>query len=348
VDQLESCPRVRLASLPTPLEPLARLSREVGVNLLVKRDDLTGLAFGGNKTRKLEYVMADVAASGADTLLTWAGVQSNWCRQAAAAANRCGIRPVLLLFQRPSLPAAYDGNLLLDVLLNAEVHVIEIGGGIDFMELESIRPYVEAEVERQRAKGRRPYVAPIGGSLIEGDMKAPLGAIAYVQAFIELIEQADAQQVKVDHVVIATGSGSTQAGLVAAAHLLGRAVKVTGISVSEDHATMTRFVETIANATLREFGSSQAIPGEAVRVITDYLGKGYGILDDATVAALRLVARTEGLLLDPVYTGKAMAAVIDLAAHGYFATDETVVFIHTGGTPALFPYRAGLMGSGTA
>jgi D-cysteine desulfhydrase family pyridoxal phosphate-dependent enzyme len=337
---VDEFPRRRLCHLPTPFERMANLSRELGgVNLFIKRDDQTGLAFGGNKSRKLDFIMADVLKQKADCVITWGGMQSNWCRQTAAAARRLGVKPILIIFKRASLPMECDGNLLLDSILGADIRTIELEQGKSFMEIRAVEEILKTIVEEERRAGNNPYIAPIGGTFLEGSMSQPLGAISYVKAFVELTEQAEAEDVKIDYIVHATGSGSTQAGLIAGAKLLGPRVKIIGISVCEDLQTITRFVQTIAQRTFEAFKLETELNGTDIRIVKEFLGGGYGILNHETTRALRLVAETEGVLLDPVYTGKAMAGLIALTQQGYFEKGANVVFLHTGGAPALFPYR---------
>ncbi|MGA8538950.1 MAG: pyridoxal-phosphate dependent enzyme, partial [Terriglobales bacterium] len=238
---MSAFPRCALCHLPTPLEKLPALSRELGINLFVKRDDQTGLAFGGNKSRKLEFVIGDALSKGATSIITWAGVQSNWCRQLAAAARKVGIKPILVLFRRPGLPADVDGNLLLDYLLDAEVHVKDLGTR-DMMSFSGVFNFIQPILERERARGRITYVAPIGASLADGSMTRPLGAIAYVDGTAELLGQAQTLGMHVDHVVAATSSGSMQAGLIAGSKLLNAGFRTTGIAVSDDTATLTALV----------------------------------------------------------------------------------------------------------
>jgi D-cysteine desulfhydrase family pyridoxal phosphate-dependent enzyme len=341
--RLSGFPRVRLAHVPTPLEKLGALSRHVGgPSLYMKRDDQTGLAFGGNKARKLEFIMADVLEGDADSVVTWAGVQSNWCRQVAAAAARLGKRAVLVLLKRPGLPAAEDGNLLIDRVFNADIRLLEASGEKGFLELENVRPFVDPIVEEEEAAGRKVYLAPIGGSLLEGSMHRPLGALGYVVAFAELLEQARARGFTPDTVVLATGSAGTQAGLLAGARLLSPETRIVGISVAGSAMDISRYVKNIAEAVLTELGDGGGVSDQEVIVHDAYLGDGYGVLNDRITDAVGLLAREEGVLLDPVYTGKAMGGLLDLAGKGYFG-GENVVFLHTGGTPALFPYREGLL-----
>lgn len=337
---VDEFPRCRLCHLPTPFERMANLSRELGgVNLFIKRDDQTGLAFGGNKSRKLDFVMADVLKQKADSVITWGGMQSNWCRQTAAAARRLGVRPILILFKRAGLPVECDGNLLLDSILGADIRTIELAQGQSFMEIRAVEEILNTIVEEERRAGRNPYIAPIGGTFLEGSMNQPLGAISYVSALIELAEQAEAQDVRIDYVVHATGSGSTQAGLIVGAKLLSPHMKIIGISVCEDLKTITRFVQTIAHHTFEAFNLETELNGTDIRIFEEFLGGGYGLLDQETTRALRLMAESEGILLDPVYTGKAMAGLIALTKQGYFEKGANTVFLHTGGAPALFPYR---------
>jgi D-cysteine desulfhydrase family pyridoxal phosphate-dependent enzyme len=343
-ERLASFPRVSLAHLPTPLEKLESLSRRLGgLNVFAKRDDQTGLAFGGNKARKLEFIMADALEQGADSVVTWAGVQSNWCRQVAASSARLGKPAVLVLLKRPGLPVGEDGNLLLDRVLNADVRIVEATGEKGFLELENVMEYVGPVVEEEEAAGRRVYLAPVGGSLLEGSMTRPMGALGYVVAFAELMDQTAALGFSPDSVVLATGSAGTQAGLVAGAKILSPRTRIVGVSVAGPADVVSGYVKTIAGAVLRELGEEEEVADEEVVVLDDYLGEGYGILNQDVVKAVGLVAREEGVLLDPVYTGKSMAGFLDLTGRGYFREGENVVFLHTGGTPALFPYREGML-----
>ena len=344
--RLRAFPSVSLAHLPTPLEPLPRVSARVGsIRVEMKRDDQTGLAFGGNKARKLEFIMGDVVARGVDSVVTWAGIQSNWCRQVAAATARMGIRSVLVLLKKPGMPVGEDGNLLLDRILGADVRVVEAGGSRSFLELANVREYLDPVMEGERKAGRVPYLAPVGGSLLEGDMTRPLGALGYVKGFAELLDQARAQGFSPDSVVLATGSAGTQAGLLAGAKLLSPDTRIIGISVAGPAAEVAGYVKTIANATLSVLGEAPSVTEDEVFVLDEYIGEGYGIMNQGVADALSLVAREEGVILDPVYTGKSMAGLLDLAGKGYFRSGERVVYLHTGGTPALFPYRGEILGA---
>ncbi len=319
---LPSLPRVSLAHLPTPVEPLPRLSERLGLTLLVKRDDQTGLAFGGNKTRKLELLAAEAQAQGATRLLTTGAVQSNHCRQTAAAAARLGMACTLVLAGEPEAPS---GNLLLDRLLGAEVV---------WSSRERRDADLQAAFERAQTAGERPYLIPYGGS-------SPTGAAAYAYALEELLQQG----VQPDFIVFASSSGGTQAGLVAGARLLGFEGRILGISVDEPAEVLRPRVAQLAEQVCALLGAPQRIAAEEVWVEDTYAKPGYGVLTEREIAAIRTFARVEGLLLDPVYTGRAAAGLLDLAQQGIFPPGSTVVFWHTGGTPGLFArrYREGLL-----
>ncbi len=329
--------QVDLAQLPTALEDMPALAAELGgPRLLVKREDLTGLAFGGNKARKLEFILADAVARESDMVLTWAGVQSNWARMTAAGARRLGMQPILVLqrgeHQSTTPP---DGNLLLDRLLGADVRLLEPEDDRE----SAVDEIAEAEI----AAGRRPYVVAVGGSATGHSMEIPLGAVAYAQAFRELLAQADRMGARPTHVIHASGSGSTQAGFVVGARALAPDVRVIGISSGGSKERGEANVLALARETVTAMGLDVEVRPEDVVVMDDWVGEGYGILNADVTGAIAQVARTEGLLLDPVYTGKAMAGLMDLIARGDLTSEDTVVFVHTGGTPALFPYREGLV-----
>lgn len=323
--------KVHLAHLPTPLEELESLSELLGgPRLFIKRDDQTGLAFGGNKARKLEYILADAQAKGADVVITWGGLQSNWCRQTAAAAASLGIRSILLLSKRDDAPVVTDGNLLLDHLLGAEVRILEAGTNVGEL--------AETVAAQERAVGNVPYIVSVGGSRTGGSMEEPLGALGYVTAFLETHQQMKAMGLEADYVVIATGSGGTQAGLMVGAAAAATTAKIVGISISGAAGGIKENVARIATQTAEALDRNVVFSPTQVIVFDDYVGEGYGILNQPTVDAIQLLAQTEGVLLDPVYTGKSMAGLIDLVKKGYFREDDVVVFLHTGGTPGLFHY----------
>ncbi len=341
--RIEGFPKINLIHLPTPLQKLENLSQEFGgPEIYIKRDDLTGLAFGGNKSRKLEFIIQDVLNKKADAIITWASLQSNWCLQTAAAAQKFGIKPILLLFKTYDLPEEYDGNLLLDYILDADVIIKEAEKG-KTVRMEDIFEIVEAVEKEVKGWGHTPYVAPIGGSMVGGSMEKPLGAISYVNAFIELLEQARKKDLEINYVLHSSGSGGTQGGLAVGAKALKGDLKVLGISVSDEKESYGKEVLTIAHDTVKALSLDLALEKEDIIIFDEYIKEGYGILNKEVSDALRFVAIKEGIFLDPVYTGKAMAALIDLVKKGYFKKEDKIVFFHTGGTPALFPNKQHLI-----
>jgi D-cysteine desulfhydrase family pyridoxal phosphate-dependent enzyme len=325
------------------LRRLDRLTKELGgPELWVKRDDLTGLAFGGNKSRKLEFIIADALSKGADTIITWASVQSNWCMQTATAARRFGLRPVLILFNTSGQATAYDGNLLLDFILGADIRLREAPKGKIVSE-EQVRQVLDEVAGEVRASGGKPYVVSVGGSMPGWSMEKPLGAIAYADAFVEMFDQTRSAGVAITHLVHATGSGATQAGLILGAKTAPTEVKVIGISVSENKAEFAPVVEEICRRSEKALALDLGIASSDVIIMDEYVKDGYGIMDKETAEAIRLLFRSEGIVLDPVYTGKTMAGLIDLIRKGFFRKDDRILFFHTGGTPALFPYREPLV-----
>jgi D-cysteine desulfhydrase family pyridoxal phosphate-dependent enzyme len=324
-------PRVPLAHLPTPVEALPRLSRELGgPRLLAKRDDQTGLAAGGNKTRKLEFLIGDALAQGADTVITAGATQSNHCRQTAAAAARAGLDCVLVLGGEP--PSTPSGNLLLDMLLGAEIR----WSGPDRRGGE-----LEAIAGEMKAARRRPYVVPYGGS-------NAIGAAGYVLAMQELgVQQSDDMPLTaIDRIVIASSSGATQAGLVVGARAVGFRGQVLGIGIDKGEAGDEPYpvhLAQLAKATASLLNMEAAFHPDNFVVNQDYLGGGYGVVGTMEREAIRLTARLEGLLLDPVYTGRAMGGLMDMVRRGLIGPDETILFWHTGGMPALFSYANALV-----
>ncbi|MBN2408424.1 MAG: D-cysteine desulfhydrase family protein [Candidatus Aminicenantes bacterium] len=341
--KISEFPRKTLIHRPTPLRRLDRLTQELGgPEIWIKRDDLTGLAFGGNKSRKLEFIIADALDKGADAIVTWAGIQSNWCLQTAAAARKYGLRPILLLFNTTPLEPEDDGNLLLDRILDADVRIHEAEKG-KIVSQEAVNDALNKVVDEAKERGQTPYAVSIGGSMTGWSMTQPLGAIAYLDAFIETFEQTNEAGAAPTHVVHATGSGSTQAGLAVGAEVLPGDVRVVGISVSESRDLFVPVIRRI----IRETAESLRLdidPAESeITIYDEYVKGGYGNVDKETAEAIRLVFVIEGIVLDPVYTGKAMAALIDLVRKGHFRKDDRILFFHTGGTPALFPYRKPLV-----
>jgi D-cysteine desulfhydrase family pyridoxal phosphate-dependent enzyme len=337
--RLEKFPRVNLIHSPTPFRKLEHLTAELGgPEIYIKRDDLTGLAFGGNKSRKLEFIIPDVLAKEADVIITWASLQSNWCMQTAAAAKKFGIKPILILFKTYDLPAEYDGNLLLDYILGADIRIKEAPKG-KIVKQEDALAAAEEVAREAREQGHTVYLVAIGGSMPLGSMELPLGAISYVSAYVEMVEQAKALGVQADYVVHSSGSGATQAGLVVGAQALTRGAKVLGISVSDDKVTFGKDVLKIVQATEKALKLETHIKADDVIVFDEYIKDGYGIVNKEVADMIRLVFTKEGIVLDPVYTAKAMAGLVDLIKKGYFEKTDKVVFFHTGGTPALFPNK---------
>src|SRR5262245_29782118 len=326
---IEKLPRFQLALLPTPVEKLARLSRELGgPELLIKRDDQTGLALGGNKTRKLEFLVGDALAQGADTLVTVGAAQSNHCRQTAAAAAKAGLQCELILNgTKPDLPG---GNLLLDHLFGARQHWID----------RSQRETKLRELTEQlRAQGRKPYAITVGGS-------NGIGATGYVLAMVELMEQLHASRQHVDHILFGTSSGGTQAGIELGARIAGFNGKLHGLSIDKnepEHLEYETEVAQIANECAAYIGSALRLTKADIRVVYGYMGGGAGVVGDLAREAIRLMARCEGVVLDPVYAGRAFGALVDLIRKGVFQRGETVLFWHTGGAPALFAYAKELL-----
>jgi D-cysteine desulfhydrase len=319
--------RFPLAFLPTPLHALPRLSAQLrdDLRLLIKRDDQTGLAGGGNKTRKLEFLIADAQAQGADVVLTTGAIQSNHCRQTAAAAARAGLECHLVLSGEP-LPQP-NGNLLLDHLLGAEIHWT--------VREERAQRLVELS-EELRAAGRQPYPIVLGGS-------DPVGASGYSLALEELWGQVRELGLKLDAIIFASSSGGTQAGLVAGAWAMGWDVPLLGISVDEREAELRAHVASLATLTTARLICPHTFSADDIRVNADYLGGGYAVMGDLERNAIRLMAGTEGILLDPVYTGRAFGGLLDLIRRGAFESAQNILFWHTGGTPALYAYAKELV-----
>ncbi len=308
--------RVRFAHLPTPVEELPRLSAVMGgPRLLVKRDDQTGLAFGGNKTRKLEFLVAEAKAKGADMLISAGAFQSNHCRQTAAAAAKFGFSCVLVLTGKR--PATVTANLLLDSILGASV--------VNVPDRKDRDRILQETFDREVAAGHRPYMVPYGGS-------SPTGALGYAFAMDEFIQQ----DTGADWIVFATSSGGTHAGLVLGQRVFGYSGKVLGISIDESVGWLQQRVSSLASAASDSLGEHIEFGEADVAANADYCTAGYGIVTDREREAVRLFATTEGLLLDPVYTGRAAAGLLDLIRKRTFRPAETVLFWHTGGQPALF------------
>jgi L-cysteate sulfo-lyase len=320
-------PRVRLFPTPTPLEPLANLSRHLGgPQIWIKRDDCTVVATGGNKIRKLEWLVGEAKAQGADHLVTQGAVQSNHVRQTAAVAKRFGMKCTALLEHRIETndrDYLNSGNVLLDRLFDVAIEYRPAGADMN--------AEAEAKGAALRQAGEKTYVIPGGGS-------NRVGALGYVSCAQELVQQADEMGLKIDRVVTATGSAGTQAGLVVGLEGMNAGIPVLGIGVRAPKDRQETNVHRLAEATADYVGVRGGIPRPAVMANCDYVGPGYGQPTEGMTEAVLMLARLEGVLLDPVYSGKAMAGVIDLIRKGEFRKDETIVFLHTGGAVGLFGY----------
>ena len=322
-------PRRFLAHLPTPLERLDRLSKELGgPEIWIKRDDCTGLSTGGNKTRKLEFLMAEAELQGAEMVMTQGATQSNHARQTAAFAAKLGMGCHILLEDRTGSNNAnynHNGNVLLDHLHGATTEKRPGGGDMN--------AEMEALAAQMRADGKKVYTIPGGGS-------NPTGALGYVNCAFEMVAQANERGLRVDHIVHATGSAGTQAGLVVGLKAMNAQIPLLGIGVRAPKQKQEENVFALACATAEKLGCPGVVAREDVVANTDYVGEGYGIPTESGLEAIRMFAELEAILLDPVYSAKGAAGLIDLIRKGHFRKDERVVFLHTGGSVALFGYDA--------
>lgn len=318
--------RIRIANLPTPLQEMSNLSKELGPRILVKRDDLTGLAFGGNKARKLEYLMGDAVKKGANHIITGAGFHSNWCLQTAAAARRLGMK-ISLIKKGPKdgyEPDEYDGNHLLNILLGVNMRIVRPENFDATM----------AKIEKMvKETGDITYSMGIGGS-------NHIGASGYVNCMLELVAQSVEKGIDIDYLVHASGSGGTQAGLVAGAKALNSDIKIIGIGTGG--SSSEEQIEKVSKIVDKTFDfleiDTRCSSGDVI-VFDQYAGEDYGFMTEGKAEAIYMLAKKEGLFLDPVYTGSAMAGLIGLCKDGFFKPDNNIVFLHTGGAVALFPYR---------
>jgi len=324
----KNIPRQSLGFFPTPVVELSKLTEALdGPRIFMKRDDNTGLAFGGNKTRKLEFILGDALAHGADTIITAGAAQSNHCRQTAAAAASLQLECHLVLGGKE--PDVVSGNLLLDRIFGSHIHW---GGknrkGEDIPQI----------VEELKKSGKKPYVVPYGGS-------NELGALAFAEALKELDLQLQNLNESLTHIVFASSSGGTQAGLMLGKKSLNAAFQIVGINIDKDETDkipFDEFILSLANDTAEFIGSNYRFSEEDLILDSSYVGEGYGVIGHLENEAILLTAQTEGILLDPVYTGRAMGGLFDLIRSGKIAKKDRVLFWHTGGTPALFAYSEGL------
>jgi L-cysteate sulfo-lyase len=324
---LSRFPRVSLAHLPTPLERLPRLSKHLGgPNIYVKRDDCTGLATGGNKTRKLEFLLADAQQKSADVIITQGAVQSNHARQTAAAACKLGMACELIFEKRvadATEPYLQSGNVLLDRIFGANIH--EVAKGTD-MNAEMAKL-----AEQLQSDGKNPYIIPGGGSNV-------IGALGYVDCALETLNQANRDGIVIDHIVHATGSAGTQAGLVVGLQASHANIPLLGIGVNAPKDVQEEKVWKLAKETADYVGAHGVVERSDIIANCDYVGPGYGITTKAMNDAVLPLARLEGILFDPVYSGKGLAGLIDLIGEGFFKQAKNVVFVHTGGSAGLFGY----------
>ena len=331
---LSGHPRVLLGNLPTPLEHLPRLSQFIGgPEIYVKRDDCTGLAFGGNKVRKLEFLMGDALSRKATTIVTMGTVQSNHPPLTAAAACKLGLSCELVLENRVAIDDIEyhrSGNPFLNRLYGASTHIVSIGA--------DAAAALKSVADEVRQRGEIPYIIPRGGS-------TPVGALGYVQCASEILDQAEHEALSFDYIVHATASAGTQSGLLVGLKAMGYDTPVIGIGVNASESVQTQRVFDLACETADYLGKPGLVTRDDVIANCDYVGAGYGLVSRDMNASLLQVARLEGLLLDPVYSGKCMAGLIDLTRKGLFASARNILFIHTGGVPALFGYREQLFDS---
>ena len=321
-------PRQSLGFFPTPLIALSRLSKALdGPTIFMKRDDNTGLALGGNKTRKLEFIMGDALAQGADCVITAGAAQSNHCRQTAAAAASLGLECHLVLGGEE--PEQTSGNLLLDKIFGSHIHWA--GANRKGEDIPKI-------VEQLTKQGKKPYVIPYGGS-------NELGALAFVEAFKELESQRESMNLSFTHIVFASSSGATQAGLMLGKKILNSPAQIVGINIDKgetDKVPFDQYTVALANSTASLIGADHQFTESDLTLNSDYVGEGYGVVGTLENEAIAMTAQTEGILLDPVYTGRAMGGLIDMIRSGKIKKTDRVLFWHTGGAPALFAYSSDL------
>ena len=325
---LAKFPRRRYTAGQTPIEKASRFSEVLGgPEIYIKRDDLLGLSAGGNKTRKLEFLVADALAQGADTLITCGAVQSNHCRLTLSAAVKEGLKCRFVLEER--VPGSFDpkasGNIFLYNLLGIEeIKVVQAGS--------DLMAAMEQVAEQLAAEGRKGYIIPVGGS-------NAIGATGYVACAQEILDQTFKLGLNIDALVCASGSAGTQAGLITGFYGCNMNIPVVGINVSREKEEQEDIVYGLVRETAKHVGVNFEIPRDAVNCFGDYVGPGYSLPTPEMAEAVKLVARTEGILLDPVYTGKTMAGLIDLIRQGYFKKEANILFVHTGGSPALYVYK---------
>ena len=329
--QLSKYPRVKLIHSPTPLEYLENLTQHLdGPDIYIKRDDCTGLAFGGNKSRKLEFLIGDALKNKADVIITAGAVQSNHCRQTAAAATKFGMECIIVA--KPSWSKEYNGNLFLDELLGAKLVLLEEDNeALDQGGKLSMEETIENLMADLKTKGKNPYYIPVGGS-------NSIGSLGYISMTMELIAQANEMGIEIGSMVAASGSGGTQTGMILGADVEKSGIQTVGMAISSDATIVIPKLKELCNQTSDYYELGLSYEEKDIIFNDNYIGEGYGIPSEEMIEAVKLLARKEGIILDPVYSGKAFAGMVDLIKKGYFDKSKAVVFIHTGGTPALFVY----------
>jgi len=331
-DMLNKLPRVQLAFLPTPLHKMEKLSQAYGVEVYIKRDDLSGIEFGGNKTRKYEFILPGVLENGTDYVMTAAAFQSNWCRQAVATGIKSGLKTILYLFGQ-EIPSEYRGNVLLNKTMGAEVHMVELKPGEDIIAgMKRTKEERNARIDELKEQGFRCEWLDIGGATAEGH-------VAYTYAFGELngdLNQFNMDLDDIDYVITAMGTGGTYTGLVTGKKLFNADVKVKGFTVSHMFPTIENDVLTGAKDTAELLGADLSFTQQDLDINHEYIGEAYAVPSEKSINASKEVARLEAVLLDPTYTAKAMAGLLDQVKKGIIPQGSKVVFWHTGGLPALF------------
>ena len=329
--QLSKYPRVKLIHSPTPLEYLENLTNHLGCpQIYIKRDDCTGLAFGGNKSRKLEFLIGDAVENNADVVITAGAVQSNHCRQTAAAATKFGMECIIVA--KPSWSKEYNGNLFLDELLGARLVLIEDDEeALDQGGKLSMEDTIENLMVDLKKEGKNPYYIPVGGS-------NSIGSLGYISMTMEMISQANEMGIEIGSMVAASGSGGTQTGMILGSDVEKSGIQAVGMGISSDASVVIPKLTELCNQTSDYYGLGLNYEEKDIIFNDNYIGEGYGIPSEEMIEAVKLLARKEGIILDPVYSGKAFAGMVDLIKKGYFDKSKAVVFIHTGGTPALFVY----------
>ena len=320
---LESIPRIPLCLLPTPIVPLKRLTQHLGgAEIFMKRDDLTGVAFGGNKNRKLEFLLADAKQKGADVIVTEGALQSNHCLQTAACSAKLGINCELVLSGED--PDFITGNLLLDQILDVKIHRAR-----DNVERRKLMRGVEEEL---RAEGKNPYMIPTGGS-------TSIGALGYLNCVFEIAKQSKESEVVFNHLIHSTGSGGTQSGLLIGKKLYSPELDILGINVGDPTERLQKEIKEIIKDFNQDWSLELMIGDEEIKILEGYFGEGYGIPTQEMIDMVKLMAKLEGVFLDPVYTGKAIVGLVDLIKSDAIPKDDNVLFLHSGGGPSIFNYK---------